>query len=229
MTLSSLSDPTLLAVVRSVPVEPDADQGRQWLTDELAKPVYQQAKPTLFDLISQAVGDFFASLFDGAGGVTGALGLTIVLLVVAALVVVAFLVFGRPRLERRRAASALLFGENDTRDAAALTRSAEAAARSGDFTLAIAEMFRALARTLDERTLVDLTPGTTAGGFARAASAVFPDAADRLHAAAGSFDEVRYLGRTGSAPDYEGLAELRSRLLTARPKSAELAVPAVRA
>lgn len=207
----------MIPIPRFVPVEPDGDEGRRLLSDELAKPTYQEAKPTLFDLIAKAIGDWLASLFEGAGGATGAVGLAILIGIVVALVVVAFLVFGRPRLERRRSAPHALFGEDDTRDAAELTRSAEAAARGGDYTTAIAEMFRALARQLSERTLVDVTPGTTAGGFARSASIVFPDAASRLHAASSSFDGVRYLGRPGAADDYERMAALRRELASARP------------
>ncbi|BDI21687.1 DUF4129 domain-containing protein [Herbiconiux sp. L3-i23] len=213
----------MIGFARFVPVQPDGDEGRRLLSDELAKPVYQEAKPTLFDLISQAIGDWLASLFAGAGGAPGAVGLVILVGIVVALVVVAFLVFGRPRLERRGAGPSALFGEHDTRDAAELTRSAEAAARAGDYTTAIAEMFRALARQLQERTLVDVTPGTTAGGFARSASIVFPDSAARLRAASAAFDDVRYLGRSGDADGFERMASLRRDLATARPSTVAVA------
>jgi len=204
----------------AVPLEPDADEARGWLIDELAKPVYREAQPTLFDLAAQAIGDWLSSLFAGAGDAGGAIGLVVLLAIVAALVVVAFLVFGRPRLEGRRRGAAALFGDADVRDADQLRRAADAAARSGDHTTAIEEMFRALARSLDERGLVDLTPGTTAGGFARAAAAALPQEVQRLSAAGKDFDAVRYLGYQGTRERYEALVALDRDLRATVPAEA---------
>lgn len=210
----------LLALVRSVPVEPDGDQGRGWLIDELGKPVYQAARPTWFDLASQAFFDWLGDLLNGAGSGAGAVALVLVVLLLTALIVGAFLVFGRPRLNRRSAAVDAVFGDDDTRGADELRASADRAAASGDFTTAIQELFRALARGFAERTLVDLYPGMTARGFAREAAVPFPDRAPALSAAAADFDGVRYLGRTGTADQYAALAELERSLRTARPQAA---------
>jgi Domain of unknown function (DUF4129) len=207
----------LLLLARTVPVEPDGDQGRQWLLDELGKPVYQQARPTWFDLVSKAILDWLGDLLAGASSGSGAVALVLVVLLVAALLVGAFLVFGRPALNRRSRAGDALFGEDDSRHAAELRASAERAAAAGDFTTAIEELFRALARGLAERTLVDLYPGMTAHGFARDAARPFPDSADRLAAVAADFDAVRYLGGTGTGEQYRRVAELERELRTARP------------
>ncbi|PVZ96378.1 hypothetical protein DDQ50_05570 [Amnibacterium flavum] len=209
------------AALRSVPVDPDADEGRRLLTDELSKNVYQEAKPTWFDLLSQAVFDWFAPLLDSANGAGGAIGLAVAVAAIAALIVAGFLIFGRPRLERRRAGAGALFGSSDERTADEIRGEAERLARDGDYTEAIEEMFRAMARGLDERTLVDVVPGTTAGSFARDAARPFPDEAERLRAASADFDRVRYLGGSGSSERYEAMADLEKRLRTARPATAE--------
>ena len=48
-----------------VPVDPDAPEAKQLLVDELAKPEYQNAKPTWFDLIMQSILDWINGLQVG--------------------------------------------------------------------------------------------------------------------------------------------------------------------
>ena len=209
-----------MIVPGDVPVDPDAPEAQRWLLDELAKPAYQSAKPSLFDQILQAIQDWLDSLrLPSAPGipVIGNLLPVALLLLIAVLLVVAFLVFGLPRLNRRSAAKGELFGDDDRRDAAALRRDAERAAAAGDYATAIAELFRALARSLHERTLVSAFPGSTASDVAGRAGRVFPDAADRLRSAARSFDGVRYLGAAGSVEEWESLVALERQLRSARP------------
>ena len=214
-----MSPSTVLALLSaSIPVDPDAPQAHDWLIRELAKPEYQAAKPTWFDLASKAVQDWFSSLFStGSGSFDGVLLIVIVLLA-AGLLAVAFVVFGLPRLNRRsRAKVDSLFGAGDTRDAETLRRSAERAARAGDWTLAVEERFRAIAQSLDERTIVMLMPGTTANDFASRASIAIPAERQRLAAAARTFDGVRYLGHAASPEQYDELVALDSALQAARP------------
>lgn len=202
----------------SVPVDPDAEQARQWVLDELAKSDYRAAQPTWFDRLAAAVRDWFASLdFGTAGGPPGIGGVIIVVAVLAALLV-AFFVFGLPRLGRKSSVTGDLFGLDDDRDSAAIRSAAEAAAASADFTLAIAEIFRATARGLAERTVVTTSPGTTAHDFAVRAGEAFPDFGGALATAAASFDGVRYLDRRGSRAEYEAMAELERDLRAARPR-----------
>jgi hypothetical protein len=206
----------ILAAVLAVPVEPNGDEGRSWLIDELAKPVYQAARPTWFDLVSRAFFDWLGDLLNGAGEGSGLVALVLVVLVLAALVLGAFLVFGRPRRNRRSGASDAVFGENDARGADELRASAARAAADGDFTTGIQELFRALARGLADRTLIDLYPGMTAHGLARAAALAFPDQGRALAQSAADFDAVRYLGRTGTEDQYRSLAGLERSLREAR-------------
>jgi hypothetical protein len=209
----------------SVPVQPSGDQARQWLVDELAKAPYQQAKPTPFDLIAQAVLKWFQDLFLNSRTGTPTVLLVVALVVVVAVVVAAVLFYGLPRFNRRSRAAASLFGDDDRRTADELRAAARRALAGGDFSAAIVERFRALARGLDERTVVAVFPGTTATGFARRAADAFPDEREGLRAAADVFDAVRYAGRLGTRDEAERIAALDDRVAAARPRLAE-AVPA---
>ncbi len=209
-----------------IPVDPSSPDAQEWLRNELAKPEYQAAKPTWFDIASKAVQDWLASLFQGPGGDAGPVLLTVFVVVIAALIVTAFLIFGLPRVNRRAASARTVLGEDDTRSAEELRRSAADAARAGDWVLAIEEQFRAIAVGLDERTLVTVTPGTTATEFAARAGAVVPAERARLAEAARAFDEVRYLGRAGTEAHYQLLVALDQSLQVFRPSLQQpVAVP----
>ncbi len=213
---------TPLHVLADVPVDPDADTARDLLLGELGKPVYQEARPTWFDLVSKAIGDWIASLRVPDGSGLGGLIPLVVVIVVVALVVVAFLVFGRPRLNRRSQVSAgALFGADDSRSAAELRAAAARAAAGGDFTLAIEEAFRGLARGLAERTVLSTAPGTTAQDFARRAGRAFPALQAELAAGAARFDGVRYLDQPGTREGYDGIAALDRRVQSERPAELE--------
>ncbi|HMM82898.1 MAG TPA: DUF4129 domain-containing protein [Terrimesophilobacter sp.] len=206
----------LTGLILDVPVDPDGDQARQWLIDELSKPEYLAAKPTLWDQISQAFWDWLNSLHAPGGVLQGPLLLLVVLLVAAA-IVAAFFIFGRPRRNRRGAGTGALFGEDEKRTAEELRRSAGAAAAKADWALAIEELFRSIARRMTERVIVSTSPGTTARGFALRAAEAFPTYASRLLDSAASFDSVRYLGESGSEVQYIELVALEAELREARP------------
>ncbi|MAT18996.1 MAG: hypothetical protein CMF56_10625 [Leifsonia sp.] len=208
---------------REVPVDPDAPEARDWLVRELANPEYEAARPTWFDLLAQRVVEWFESLrfTPGEGGFPW--WLVILLSIVVLVVLVAFWIYGAPRRNRRSAAAESLFGDDDTRDSAALRRAAEQAAARGDFTLAVTELYRALARGLSERTLVSLFPGTTAHGFAREAGKAFPAARDLLESSASDFDAVRYLDESGTREQWEALRALEGELRATRVAAPETA------
>lgn len=200
-----------------LPVEPDAPEARRWLLEELSRPEYREAEPTWFDLAAQAVRDWLFGLFDGGGGLPAPVLIALLVLAVIVLVVVGLLVFGLPRLRRRRAASTPLFDDGDTRDLAELRRAADQAAADGRLDVAIEERFRAIVRSAVDRELVRVHPGTTAHRFARSASEPFAAFADRLEAAAGVFEAVRYLGRPGTPGEVDELAALDAELERSLP------------
>jgi len=198
-----------------VPVEPDAPDARDLLLDELSDPAYAEAQPTWFDLLSRAIADWFGSLRLAEGEGVPALGFVIGAVLLAAAIIAALLIYGVPRWRARSAAGVELLGDRDRRTARQLRRDAERAAAAGDWARAIADRYRAVARALDERTIVPALPGTTAHGFARSAGRLFPIEAEALEAAADRFDGVRYLDRTGSADDYALVRALDDRLAAA--------------
>jgi hypothetical protein len=204
----------------SVPVQPDAGTARRWVLEELAKPAYQAAQPSPIDRAAQAFLTWFTGLFDVRNGDTPPVLLAVAIAVVVAVLVVALLLFGLPRVNRRSRAGAL-FGEDDRRSAAEMRRAAEAALARGDFSLAVLERFRALARGLDERTLVAVFPGTTASAFVRAAARAFPAEHGELREAAEVFDGVRYADERATREDALAVAALDDRLAAARPAALE--------
>ncbi|WP_198169714.1 DUF4129 domain-containing protein [Agromyces laixinhei] len=210
----------IVSLVRGTPLDPDAPEARRWLEDELSEPEYAAAKPSAFDLAMQAVRDWFVGLFDGATGLPGPVLTLLLVVLVIVVVVVGLLVFGLPRLRRRRRSDVPLFDDHDRRDLDALRRAAAAAAAAADWPLAIEERFHAVVRGLVEREVVTVHPGTTARGFADAAAASFPGHGAELRAAAAGFDAVRYLGGSGSPDDYEGVTELERRISDSRPAAA---------
>jgi hypothetical protein len=206
----------LAALPSDVPVDPDAPDATNWLITELFKAPYQAAQPTLFDRIAKSVSDWLSSLQLGSAEGPPVLGLTVVIALVAGALVVAFLVFGLPRLNRRSRVTGSLFGDDDARTADRIRQDAERAAGRGDYSTAVVEMFRAIARGLAERTIITTTPGTTARDFAARTGLTFPALAERLVRSAASFDGVRYLDRTGTAEEFDAIASLEKDLRSAK-------------
>lgn len=200
-----------------VPVEPDAEQARDWLARELVDPAYREAEPNWFDSLVSSVLDWLGGLLGAGTGSPPVLLLVIAVVVVAGLVLAAYLVFGAPRANRRSRLAGTLFGDDDERDAQEIRRAASDAAARGDWDLAIQETFRSIARLLTERAILTTTPGTTASGFAMASTPFFPDLADGFARAADDFDAVRYLGRRGSSETYAGMEELERAVRSRRP------------
>ncbi len=200
-----------------VPVDPDAPTAHDLLFDELSKQEYVAARPSWFDNLVKGFTDWINNLHIGQTSGPPAFGLLVVLIAVGVLLLIAFLVFGLPRINRRSTVSGALFGEDDARTAARIRAAAESAAASGDYTLAIAEMFRSIARGLAERSVLSTSPGTTARDFAVQSGRTFPPQARDLVQAAIAFDEVRYLGRNGTREQYEDVAKLERQLRSAKP------------
>ncbi len=207
----------MLPLPLDVPVDPDAPEARRWILDELSKPQYAAARPSWWDLVVQAIGDWLSSLRLGSLHGPPVLALAVVGILLAAGVVVGLALFGRPRLGARSRGVAGVLEDEDERDAATMRRDADRAASTGDWPLAIAESFRALARGLAERSVLALAPGTTAHGVAREAARAFPSLARELEVAARDFDAVRYLGASGGRDAFERLRALDRALDRARP------------
>jgi hypothetical protein len=192
------------------------DPAREAAEDELSRPVYLEHAPSLFQRALDAFLGWIDDLFGAASAATpgGAAGLIVLLLFVGALVAALWWRLGSPT--RTPVSSAPLFGEAP-RSAAEHRAAAEAHAARGDWNPALQERMRAVVRSLEERALLDSRPGRTADEAAAEAGRPLPAHADRLHAAARSFDDVTYGGRTTDGAGYARLAELDADLQRTRP------------
>ncbi|NHN56532.1 DUF4129 domain-containing protein [Calidifontibacter sp. DB0510] len=202
-------------MLRQPPLTPDAKQAQEWLAHELSKGKYGRQPGVIERLLNWLFG-------DGRSPNLKVLNLPPVMLVIGLIVILAAIGFGATRMRRRggrnRAASeeAGVLAEV-TASATELRRSAEQAARRGDYAAAVLDRFRAIARRSEERALLPPRPGTTAREVGDSLAGFFPGHREDLRGAARVFDDVRYGGRAASAADAERLAALDRQLDAARP------------
>lgn len=209
----------MIAILAMTPYTPDGDQARRWAEQELSRPEYEAAKPTIVDQWARAVVDFLGNLLTpGRGADAGPVALVIVIVLIVAALVAVLLIWGRPRRSRAVPRHAQLLGSADDRSAARLRADAERAAKAGEWSEAIVLRYRALARGLLERDLIAPAPGATARTIAREAATAFTGEEAALTRAAASFDDVRYLDHEGDADRYRDLAATDDRLRAARPE-----------
>jgi hypothetical protein len=209
----SLSACSLGAWWRDVPVTPDAETARRWVTHELAQPEYHTQPPAIVRLINWVL-DQLSQLETGTGLNTTALAVATA--VVVGLVVAALYVAGPVRRARAARSSGRVWDEDDTRTAAQLRDQAQAAAEADWWALAVAEWFRAVVRGLEERTIIDERPGRTAAEAATVAADHLPDLATDLVRGAHLFDEVVYGGRDATASDEARMRALELAVRQAR-------------
>jgi hypothetical protein len=193
-----------------VPVDPDAETAREWAREELSKREYQTGTGRNFlDEFFQWINNLLNSLGNGIGHTWGGWGLLIAFLLAAAIIALAvWLVVGPLRRSRRRATSDEELGD-PALTAADLLAAAAAAARAGDWNLAVIECYRALIRSLAEREIIDAKPGMTAFEAALAAGAALPAIASDIHDDADVFDAVRYGHLTATEAHYAHVLSTR--------------------
>lgn len=199
---------------------PDPDDARRWAEEELAKAVYQETEPTLFDKVAKSIGEFLTNLLSPnlSGGAFSPIWAVIIVAIVLGAVVLAFVIWGRPRGEHRaRTGESAAVFDDDTASAAQLRERADAAERDAQWNEAIIMRFRAIARGLDERGILRAPPGMTARTLAAESREFFPSDADELVRAGELFDDVRYLRRQGSADAARDLAALDRKIAETTP------------
>lgn len=200
--------------VFDVPVTPGADEARSWLERELTDPVYHRGKSIL-----QRILEWLGELFDGASrvGLPPGVAIPVVVGVLLTVLVVTVWVVGPVRRTRRAAAARSVLDHDDRRTAAELRAAADAAASGHLWALAVAERFRALVRSLEERTLLDDRPGRTAHEAVEAALVRLPARTDDLRRAGLLFDDVVYGDVPASAADDGWLRDAERRVRDERP------------
>lgn len=200
------------------------DAARRAVEQELSKPEYAQAKPSLLARAYLAVAHWLEHVFGAAAaaGPGGLAGVILLLLVIEAIVVIV-VVRVRPaaRVARRPRRADWL----ETRRSAADHRAeADRMAAAGRCQDAVRERLRAVIRELEERGIVDLRPGWTATEAAHEAARAVPDLGDELRRGVGLFEEIWYGGRLATEEHDAVLRTLDQRVRTERlPVLAELA------
>ncbi|MFJ4774737.1 DUF4129 domain-containing protein [Streptomyces sp. NPDC088762] len=186
------------------PVTTPREPAQEAAERELSKPMYHENDPGLLDRALRKVLSWLDDLFDAASGATpgGTLGLLVIALLVVLAVAALWWRLGSPR--RLATSTGHLFDEG-VRSAADHRTAAEAHAAAGRWTEAVQERMRAVVRSLEERTLLDPRPGRTADEAAAEAAVSLPAHAADLRAAARTFDDVTYGGRTADADTYTRL------------------------
>ncbi len=199
-----------------IPVVPDGDEARQWAADELAKSVYQEAKPSLIDQLLTSFIDWVVSLFEGIQGVNANFG--IVLIAVAAAVLIGLAIWlVKPRLNPADKVGDEVFSAGDVLTSAQHRAAARTAAGRGSYGDAVAEQFRAIVRSAEERAVIDPQPGRTAEEVSSRLRRPFPQLDVQLHDAGSTFNGVRYGNSPADRTDFDRLAVLDEQLLEARP------------
>lgn len=199
-------------------LSPTPPQARDWLTRELHGAGYQD--PWLESVI-RWVWDKMGKLLDGAQRLAE---LSPLVTALVALVVIALLAWVLPRLRREPAAAAAAGGVLDdlTITASHYRALAAAARRDGRHDDAVLDGFRAIARDMSGRSLLDDAPGRTAHEVSLSLASPFPDHAERLAQVADLFDAVRYGHRHASAEQAARVHTLDEDLTGSRPRLAAL-------
>ena len=203
-------------VTSGVPVDPDRDEARRLLEQELRDPDYR-VHDSLLVRAWRWVTDHLPSLdLSGqlpAWAAWAVLGL--VLLVAGAVVLFA----ARDRWRRGTLLPEDAGGVLDDAgtSAAGYRRRAETAAASGDHAGALLDAYRAVAAGAVERALLDRRPGRTAHEVAMGLAPLFPDEARALAVAADRFDAVRYGAGRATADEAATVLGLERRVAAARP------------
>lgn len=198
---------------------PDADEARDLLVRELAKPEYNQPEG-LLQRISQWIVEQLNSMLNVLPG-SGSLSTLLIILVVVIVLAAAAFAF-RQRLRDRGLGTAgdSTVLEDENLSAKDYRLRADRAAAAQDWDTVLLDSYRALTASAGQRTLLDNAPTRTAHEVAATLAVTFPDHNDELLAAADAFDRVRYGRKPCQRPDAERVRELDLSVEHARPDAA---------
>jgi len=196
-------------------LDPSPAEARKWLSDELHR---SNSHNPWLDSALRWIIDQLSKLLEGANKLANG-GLSLVVTVLVALVTITLLVWVLPKVRRERVVA--------HRDGAVIVDPAitagtyrERAARAladGRYEAAVLAGFRAIAKDMSERTLLDDAPALTAHEVSLELSRPFPDFAGPLAECANLFDAVRYGHRSATQDQAGQVLRLDSELARARP------------
>ena len=206
-----------LRAALSGPLDPSREQAQDWARRELSDPAYAKARPGWVERLVRWVIERLNDLQVPDTLAPGrSLGAVLLVVLVAVAVAVALNRTGLLRRGARVAAPGAVL-DGVPRTAAEHRRLADEAAAEGRFDVAVRERFRAVARSLEERVVLDERPGRTADEMAAEAGRPLPTTADALRSAAQVFDDVWYGGRSATAAHDAQLRELDRAVNAAKP------------
>jgi hypothetical protein len=196
-------------------LDPTPAEARKWLGDELHGSAYHD--PWLSSAIRWFL-DQLGNLLDGANRLANS-GLSPVITVLVALVAIALVVWVLPKVRREpildHPGGPVLVDPTIT--ASTYRNLASRAFEDGRYDDAVLEGFRAIAKDMSDRTLLDDAPGRTAHEVGLELAQPFPDHARRLAQSANMFDAVRYGHRRATADQAGQVLELDGELVKTRP------------
>jgi hypothetical protein len=197
------------------------DEARELARRELDKPIYHRDEPSVLEKFLTKLRDWLDSLLGhthqpGSGGGGGG---TIAMIVIVVLILAAIgliLWWARGGRNTRSERDALLDGgPSAAKDHRAI---AERHAAAGEWAEAIRERLRAIARSLEERVILEPRAGRTADELAAEAGLALPEHAEELVLGVRVFDDIWYGDRPGTAEGYAQLKRLDEKLQAAKPR-----------
>jgi hypothetical protein len=206
-------------------IDIDRDAAHEAAQHELAKPIYPRA--SLIERLMDWIDELLTKLITQGSSVPGGWFTISVLLILLAIAVVVAVRIARSTMRTNRGDGYALFGEHEL-SAAEHRATAEQYATAGNWSAAIRHRLRAVARQLEESTVLDPVPGRTATELARDAGRAIPQLAAELARAAEAFNDVTYGERPGTESAYRMIADLDDHLRSRTSVSdAGAAVPTV--
>ncbi|MCF6387651.1 DUF4129 domain-containing protein [Mycobacterium sp. MBM] len=187
----------------------DSDAAHDAAQRELAKPSYP--RPSLTDQLLTWLDDILYKVFTDGSWLPGKWILLALLLTLLALAGFVVIRIARRTMRTDPESIGGLFAAGQLTADQHRAESEQAAAQ-GDWAAAIGHRLRAVARELEQASILDQVPGRTATELARDAGAARPDLQSEFHAAADIFNAVTYGARSGTEAEYRRIAELDRRL-----------------
>lgn len=237
MTLASLRTAVSLFELNRIPltrpdmpVTPDDGEARSWLSDELSKTVYQDAKPGLLERLLTTIGQWLADVLRNVTAVDPDLGVVLIGFGAIAVILLAVWLI-RPRRNARTRELPGIFDGTTVHTAAEHRAHAAAAAGNGRYDDGLTEILRAVIVSAEERGVLDPAPGRTADEVSALLQSVFPGRRSGIGWLTSRFNEVRYGNGSAGAGDYGRAAALEEALQGEHPQrhrgtSPPLTVPA---
>ena len=185
----------------------------------LQHPQYKAAEPSLLQrIVTRATSDLSHALGRVSDAVGGPLPLILIALAVVVVIVLIRVKLGRVPLASAFAGRA---GRLTRRTASDYRDEASEFARSGQFAEAVRATTRAMVRELEDRGVLEPTPGSTAATLSAQAARAVPAVGADAAVVAGLFDEIWYAGRPATVADAAATAAAELRVSRQRLRVTE--------